>query len=206
MNRPRLTYFDAPISRGEECRLALHLAGVDFEDKRLKMAQWPEYKSQTPYGSIPMYEIPGKPPLAHSNAILVLIGRQHHLHPKDDFEAAQHEAMMAHVEDMRAVLGPTIRMADAEKKVAREAIAANYLPAWGEAAERNIAKGPFFAGASIQVVDLKIYMTVKWVLGGKLDHVPTSVFHPFVKLRGVYEAVHADARIKAWYEKPALPV
>ena len=26
MSKPRLIYFDAPVSRGEECRLALHLA------------------------------------------------------------------------------------------------------------------------------------------------------------------------------------
>ena len=38
MTKPKLTYFDAPVSRGEECRLALHLAGVDFEDDRLKRA------------------------------------------------------------------------------------------------------------------------------------------------------------------------
>src|SRR4029453_16817008 len=32
-----------------------------------------------PFGAMPVLELPGKPPLAHSNAILVLIGRQHGL-------------------------------------------------------------------------------------------------------------------------------
>ena len=32
MSKPKLSYFDAPVSRGEECRLALHAANVDFED------------------------------------------------------------------------------------------------------------------------------------------------------------------------------
>jgi hypothetical protein len=31
MNKPKLTYFDAPVSLGEKCRLALHLAGIDFD-------------------------------------------------------------------------------------------------------------------------------------------------------------------------------
>ena len=35
MSKPKLIYFDAPVSRGEECRLALHLAGIDFEDVRI---------------------------------------------------------------------------------------------------------------------------------------------------------------------------
>ena len=36
MSKPRLIYFDFAGSRGEECRIALHLAGVDFEDVRVK--------------------------------------------------------------------------------------------------------------------------------------------------------------------------
>ena len=130
MNKPKLTYFDAPVSRGEECRLALHLAGIDFEDARINAAAWPAMKEQTPYGGLPVLELPGEPPLAHSNAILVLIGRRHGLHPADDFEAARHEGMMQHVEDLRAVVSPTNRMGDAEKRAARETIVAGFLPAW----------------------------------------------------------------------------
>ena len=31
----KLTYFDVSASRGEECRMALYVAGVDFEDHRI---------------------------------------------------------------------------------------------------------------------------------------------------------------------------
>ena len=51
--------------------------------------------------------MPEHPPLAQTNAILVLIGRAYGLHPTDGFEAARHEAMMQHVEDLRGVVGPT---------------------------------------------------------------------------------------------------
>src|SRR6185295_16898488 len=138
MSKPRLIYFDAPVSRGEECRLALHLAGVDFEDVRINPSAWPSMKADTPYGGMPILELQGHPPLAHCNAILVLIGRRYDLHPADDIEAARHEGMLQHVEDLRAAVGPTLRMADAEKKVAREALVADFLPAWGKAAEKNI--------------------------------------------------------------------
>ena len=50
MSKPTLIYFDAPVSRGEECRLALHLAGVEFEDRRIPSADWPALKPDTPYG------------------------------------------------------------------------------------------------------------------------------------------------------------
>jgi glutathione S-transferase len=201
MNKPKLTYFDAPVSRGEECRLALHLAGVDFEDVRINSAAWPAMKEQTPYGGVPVLELPGHPPLAHSNAILVLIGRRHGLHPADDFEAAQHEGMMQHVEDLRCVVSPTIRMGEAEKKTAREAIVAGYLPAWARSAEKNIKGTPFFGGAKLNVVDLKIHMAVRWFIGGKVDHIPATIFSGCPKLTGVHDAVRDHAGVKSWYEK-----
>jgi glutathione S-transferase len=67
MSKPRLIYFDAPVSRGEECRLALHLAGVEFEDVRIASADWPALKPKTPFGALPVLELPGLPPLGQSN-------------------------------------------------------------------------------------------------------------------------------------------
>jgi glutathione S-transferase len=202
MTKPKLTYFDAPVSRGEECRLALHVAGVDFEDNRIKREDWPALKPTTPFGSMPVFEMPGHPPLAHANAILVLIGRRHGLHPTDDFEAARHEAVMCHVEDLRAHVAPTIRIADeAEKKKAREALAATYLPAWAASTEKQIGDGPFFGGAKINVVDFKLHMAVRWFNGGNVDHIPATIFAAFPKLTRVHDAVRDDARVKAWYAK-----
>ena len=58
MTKPKLIYFDAPVSRGEECRLALHLAGIDFEDARINPAAWHAMKEQMPYGGLPVLELP----------------------------------------------------------------------------------------------------------------------------------------------------
>ncbi|MEO7729196.1 MAG: glutathione S-transferase family protein [Burkholderiales bacterium] len=202
MIKPRLIYFDAPVSRGEECRLALHVAGVDFEDVRIKAADWPAMKPQTPYGGLPVFEAEGQPPLAQTNAILVLIGRQHGLHPADGFEAARHEAMMQHVEDLRANVGPSLRMKDpVEKKAAREALVAGYMPAWAQSAEKNIAAGPFFGGATINVVDFKLFLTVRWFIGGKVDHIPATVFAGYPKLMGVHDAVRDHPGVNSWYAK-----
>jgi glutathione S-transferase len=201
MNKAKLIYFDAPVSRGEECRLALHLAGIDFEDVRIKGAEWPAMKEQTPYGGLPVLELPGRPPLAHSNAILVMIGRAHGLHPSDDFDAARHEGMMQHVEDLRAVVGPTIRMSEPEKKAARVAFVEGYLPAWARSAEKNIPGEPFFGGAKINVVDLKLHMAVRWFVGGKVDYIPATIFSAYPKLMRVHDAVRDHPGVKSWYAK-----
>jgi prostaglandin-H2 D-isomerase / glutathione transferase len=202
MSKSKLTYFDAPMSRGEECRLALHVAGVDFEDHRVKRDEWPTLKPSTPFGTLPVFEAPGHPPLGEVNAILVLIGRQHGLHPKDDFEAARHEAIMSYVEDLRHHVAPTIRIADeAEKKKAREGLVASYLPTWGANAEKHIGDGPFFGGSTIHVVDFKLHMAVRWFSGGKVDYIPATIFSAFPKLMRVHDAVRDDSRVKAWYAK-----
>ena len=202
MTKAKLIYFDAPVSRGEECRLALHLAGIEFEDVRINAAAWPAMKEEMPYGGLPVLELPGHASLAHSNAILVLIGRRHGLHPADDFEAARHEGMMQHVEDLRAVVAPTIRMGDAEKQAAREALVAGFLPAWARSAERNILGEPFFGGAKLHVVDLKLHLAVRWFIGGKVDHIPATIFDAYPKLMGVYLAVREHTGVKSWYAKP----
>src|SRR2546422_974663 len=96
----KLTYFDAATSRGEECRLALHVAGLPFEDERLTRDQWAARKASTPFGALPVLAIDGRQ-LAQSNAILRFIGSQHGLHPVEPFEAALHESLMCAVEDLR---------------------------------------------------------------------------------------------------------
>jgi glutathione S-transferase len=124
------------------------------------------------------------------------------LHPKDDFEAARHEAMMHYVEDLRAAISPTLRISDvAEKKRAREELAASFLPTWGANAEKQIGEGPFFAGATLHVVDLKLHMAVRWFAGGNVDHIPVDALSRFSKLARVHDAVRDDARVKAWYAK-----
>jgi prostaglandin-H2 D-isomerase / glutathione transferase len=197
MSRPRLIYFDFAGSRGEECRIALHLAGIDFEDVRVKSDDWPAMKVNTPFGAMPVLEIPGRAPLPHSNAILVFIGRQHRLHPIDAFEAARHEALMCAVEELRHAITPTLRITDPElKRQAREALAANELRTWGGQVERQLGDGPFVGGATLQVADLKLYMVVRWFTTGTLDHVPTTVFDHCPKLLRLYRAVGEHEGVK----------
>jgi glutathione S-transferase len=196
-----LTYFDTPSSRGEECRLALFLAGIPFTDDRLKPGQWPERKTSTPYHALPVLTVDGHAPLAQSNAILRLIGSQNGLHPTDPWEAARHESVMGAIEDMRMRLAPTGRIKDPdEKRRAREELANGFLKEWAADVERQIGE-PFVGGAAIQVADLKLFVTLTPILNGKIDHVPADLFKPFTKLLRHYEAVKAHPKVVAWYAR-----
>jgi len=204
MTKPRLIYFDFAGSRGEECRMALHLAGVDFDDVRVTSAEWPTRKPHTPFGSMPVLELEGKPPLGESNAILVYIGRQHGLHPKDDLQAAYHEALMSYAESLRHHVSPVLRITDeAQKRSAREELARNYLPTWGTHVERQLGDHPFVGGDKLQVADLKLYMVVRWLISGTVDHVPTTLFDHCPKLKRLCQQVGEHAGVKSWLERSA---
>jgi glutathione S-transferase len=198
MAQYKLTYFDFSGSRGEECRLALHVAGVEFEDNRISREAWQVLKPSSPYGAVPFLETPGKPVLAQSNAILAYVGRSYGLHPSDPWEAARHEAILVAVEELRAAIGPSGKLSDpVEKQKAREELASGYLQTWGRNLEQQI-KGPFVAGERIQVADIKLFQIVASFKSGVLDHIPVSVFSAFPKLEGVYEAVARHPKIVDW--------
>lgn len=200
MNKPTLTYFDIPTSRGEEIRLALTIAGVPFNDERLSREQWNARKDSSPFGALPIFSQEGKPPLAQSNAILRMLGSEHGLLPKDAWESARHEAVMCAVEEMRAKLGPTNRISDAEeKKKAREALANEFFPTWTAQIEKQIT-GPF-VGSELSVADLKIFVAMTPLLAGKIDHIPPSVFAPFTKTLALVAAVKAHPKVTAWYAR-----
>lgn len=198
MSKPKLTYFDFPGGRGEDCRMALVLAGVDFEDHRVKGPAWAALKPNTPFGSMPLLDLDGKPTLAQSNAILTWIGRSYQLLPTDEWEAARHLAVLEAVEDFRALLGPSGTLEDeSEKKRVREELCAGPVKQWGAQIERQI-HGPFVGGEAISVADLKLFTTVNWTKRGVLDFVPTDVLDEFEKLQGLCRAVAAHPKIAAW--------
>lgn len=201
MAKYKLTYFDMPASRGEECRMALYAAGVDFEDNRIPFEQWPALKASTPFGALPILELPDKPALAQSNAILAYVGRRYDLHPQDAWEAARHEAILVAVEELRAALVPSGQLKDpAEKKRAREELAQGALKVWGAQMEKQI-RGTFVGGERLQVADLKLFQIMHSFRRGVLDHIPGDIFREFVKLDGVYAAVERHPKIIEWRAK-----
>jgi glutathione S-transferase len=203
MSKPKLTYFDFAGSRGEECRLALHVAGVDFEDHRVKGPEFAELVPSLPFGSLPVLEIPNKGVLAQSNAILRFIGTQHNLHPKDPWEAARHDSIMDAVEEFRGKINPSLHVSDAEaKKAMRQKLASEDLPKWAARMERLLTgDGPFVAGSQISVVDFKVYMAIGWIAKGVLDHIPADLFNAYPKLMRLYHAVAQHPGVVGWYAK-----
>lgn len=193
-----LAYFDFEGSRGLDCRLALALAGVPFTDDRIARADWPARKAAAPFGAVPVLTHDGKT-LAQAQAILVYVGRTHGLHPTDAWEAAQHEALMLSVEDLRHKV-PGKAATDEETRTAREAFASGWLTTWARTVEGAIA-GPFVAGSTPHVVDVKLYVILRGLRAGIYDHIPGSFLDAFPKLVALHDAVDALPAIRGWFER-----
>jgi prostaglandin-H2 D-isomerase / glutathione transferase len=199
---PVLTYFDMPRGRGEDCRLALFLAGVDFEDDRVPFPRWPELKDQTPFGALPTLRVEGKGTLAQSNAILVYVGTLHGMHPSDPWEAARHLSVMCAAEELRSQIVATFTIEDAAKQRTREELAASFIPRWAEQVSAQLDEtGPFFAGSILHVVDLKLFVLMRWFVEGGVDHVPTDVLHRYDRLAQLFAAVKEHPKVAQWYAR-----
>ena len=182
--------------------MALVLAGVDFEDNRVAQSAWPALKPTTPFGSLPVFEVEGKPAVSQSNAILSHIGRRYGLLPKDEWEALRLDSLMSSVEDLRHAIAKTFGIKDAEElKRKRAELVAGPIETWAAGMEKQVV-GPFAGGADISVADLKLFVVLGWLKGGALDHVPTDVTGKFTKLENLYESVKRHPKIQAWYARP----
>ncbi len=196
----KLSYFDFSGGRGEECRLALHIAGIDFVDDRISPKDWSSIKPSTPFGEMPVIDIEGEGILAQSNAILGLIGTRHGLLPDDDFKAAQHIAILNAVEDLNTRIGFTMRLEDDEqKKKERQELAEGYMKEWANNMEKQI-QGPFVAGETITVADLKLFILIGWIKQDILDFMPANYFDAFPKLNTLFAAVSEHPKVIEWYK------
>lgn len=201
----KVTYFDAPVSRGEEIRLALTLAGVDFEDIRLDHAGFVKIKADLPFQSVPVLEIAGEGVLAQTNAILRLIGRLHGLYPDAPLDAARHDAILEAAEDLRGRIAMTMQVKDAGEKAAlRARIATEFIPAWGRGIEGLIGPHPFVGGDAPGVADVKLHVIDAWISSGRIDDIPATALDGFGRLKAVAGGVRGHPAVMAWYAPQAV--
>jgi glutathione S-transferase len=176
MPKLKLTYFDFDGGRGEPARLALRIGGVPFEDHRIAGPEWPKHRDSMPLRAMPVLEVDGKV-ITQSNAITRYVGKLAGLYPKDDWAAAQVDEILGATEDISSRIGATIQMGDADKKKTREALVADALPRHLEllAARLKAAGGEYFAEKRLTVADLKVFMLIRWLRSGVLDHIPKDI-------------------------------
>jgi glutathione S-transferase len=196
-----LTYFDFDAGRGEAARLAMHLGGIAFEDRRVAGKDWPALRDSTPFQAMPVLEVDGKT-IAQSNTINRYVGKLAGLYPKGDWQAALVDEVMDAVEDISTRIGNTIRLEGEAKQQAREALAAGPIPRFLQQIEARLRAGggEWFVENRLTVADIKCFLWVRWLKSGALDHIPADIVDRHAPLLVKHlERVQNHPKIAAYY-------
>jgi glutathione S-transferase len=201
MDKLKLVYFDIDGARGEAARLAMAIGGVPFEDDRVKFADWQTRKPGTPFGGLPVLEVEGQT-VAQSNGINRYVGKLAGLYPGDAWQAALCDEAMDAVEEISTRVWSTMALPAAEKKAQRESLAAGALADSLDRLQRRLVAhgGQYFADGRLTVADLKVFVWIRHLRSGQLDHVPVDLPDRVApRLVEHHERVKGHPAIKAYY-------
>lgn len=201
MSVPKLTYFDFDGGRGEAARLAFVIGAVPFVDDRVSFAAWSDRKPQMPFGGLPVLEIEGRT-VAQSNGINRYVGKLVGLYPADPWQAALCDEAMDVVEDVGGKISATFDLPPAEKKAQREALASGPITFVLTRLQDRLEErgGVYFADNRLTVADLKVFLWIRYLRSGSLDHVPTDLVDRVApRLVEHCERVRSLPEVKAYY-------
>ncbi|MFZ6689797.1 glutathione S-transferase family protein [Undibacterium sp. SXout11W] len=203
MPQLKLTYFDFHGGRGEPVRLALAIGGIAFDDHRFTFAEFPEVRKIAPFGQVPLLEIDGAV-ITQCDAILRYAGKLAGLYPIDPLQALLCDEVMYVVEESTVRLGPTFRMTGEEQKVARLALVNGSMPVYLQWLEKQLLArgGEYFADNRLTIADLKVFVDVRGLNSGRLDHVPTDLVEKVAPaLNAHMKRIAALPAVQAYYAK-----
>ncbi|WP_210545251.1 glutathione S-transferase family protein [Rhodoferax sp. PAMC 29310] len=200
MTQLTLTYFDVHGGRGEPVRLALHIGGIAFEDKRFGFAEFAEVRKTTPLSQVPVLHVDGVQ-VTQSDAITRYAGKLAGLYPTDAFQALLCDEVMDGLEEVNVKLGTTFGLAGDALKDARTALVNGPLPkylGWLEA-QLKAHGGQYFADGRLTIADLKVFNFVRGLSSGQLDHIPTDLVAKSAPLLSAHQHRVADSPAVAHY-------
>jgi len=216
----KFEYF--PIAgAGEKVRLALSLAGIPFDDIRLRGEAWAERKKTAKYGQLPIMTLPDGKEIYQSEAMLRWAGAQGDgtLYPTDDLETRlKIDEIIGVLGDLHREWSPSIYISmkpqryghaddiDADAKAGltqklREGFLANELPRFMGYFANFIEEsgGKFLAGATITIADCAALHSLSYYGKGIADHVPTDTLDAYPAIKEYIARVMADPKIAAYY-------
>lgn len=199
----RLTYFDSP-GRAEPIRVALRLAGVAFEDHRLKFPQFVEAKGRGdfPLGAVPMLEVDGVR-IVQTGAILRYVAHTAApwLYPADAWAALRVDSVLDSFNDtLSHAMLPSLFERDMAKKLEmRAALVAGPMARVFGYTEGLLAlsDGPYVGGAELSIADLVVALQVKQIRGGGLDGITAEHLAAYPRVCALADAYAADPRVAA---------
>jgi glutathione S-transferase len=203
MTQLKLTYFDVHGGRGEPARLALHIGGIAFEDRRSAFPEFAEVRKTTPFGQVPTLHVDGVQ-VTQSDAITRYVGKLTGLYPLGAYQALLCDEVLDVLEDANVKLGTTFGLTGDALKEARTALVEGPFPmvlSWAQA-QLEAHGGAFFADNRLTIADLKVFVFVRGLASGKLDHVPTDLVEKIApKVSAHMQRISQTPAVAQYYAK-----
>ena len=175
MSNYKLTYFDFDGGRGEPVRIALHAAGIKFEDIRWSFPEFGANRQELRFWAVPAMEIDGHT-FTQSNAQSRYVGKLSDLYPKDPMQALYCDEVMDALEDVNHYVVQTFGLKGDELKKARQELMDGRLTVFFKGFSELLKRGGgrYFAANRLTVADLKMFVQLKQLIEGALDHIPSE--------------------------------
>lgn len=207
MDQMKLTYFDIDGGRAEPARLALRIGGIAFEDCRFAFTDFAEIRKATPLSQVPTLLVNGVQ-VSQSSAITRYVGKLTGLYPDDAFQALLCDEIIDGVEDAGVKLGTTYGLTGDDLKKARLDLVNGALTKYLSWLQKQLDArgGEYFAANRLTIADLKVFVFVRSLNSGRLDHVPTSLVETVApKLNAHMQRIASVPAIAQYYSraKPA---
>ena len=202
MSNYKLTYFDFDGGRGEPVRIALHAAGVDFEDIRWSFPEFGENREKLRFCAVPSLEIDGQA-FTQSNALSRYVGKLCNLYPEDTMQALYCDEVLEALEDLSHYVVQTFGLKGEELKNARlelmEGRISVFIKGLSELLKRG--GGRYFAANTLTIADLKMMGQLKQLITGNLDHIPAEFIQELApEFVEYYGQIEQEAIVLAYYK------
>ena len=204
----KIIYFDLPFWRAEISRLPLFIANIDFEDFRPSDEEWDYAKengkmkdgTKIPFSELPVLSINGES-IAQTMAIARICGKLGGMYPEDIIEAGKVDQIVVAVENINALLSPSMKESDPTKKKAmRKELTSNELPTYFGYLQDILSanSSEWFVGENMTIADLAVWSLLGWIASGVIDDISAEVIQPFEDLVKLYNQINKNPRVKEW--------
>ncbi|NND00791.1 MAG: glutathione S-transferase [Gammaproteobacteria bacterium] len=201
MSKIKLSYFDMDGGRGETTRIALSMAGLDWQDDRIAFADFAGMRAATPLNAVPVLQINGGV-YTQSNAMNRYFGKQAGLYPDDPWQAFLCDEVLEAMEDVAHYTVRTFGLEGDALKAARKKLVDETFTRYLKFLDRRLADagGDYFAGGRLSVADLRVFMWLRSLRSGILDHVPADLADKLApKLVDHMQRIAAEPSVVKYY-------
>lgn len=196
----KLNYFDIDGGRGEVTRIALHVAGIDFEDNRLSFPQFAEARTNMRFNAVPTLEIDGEE-FSQSDAMSRYVGRLAGLYPTDPLQAMYCDEVLGAYEDLTHFVVRTFGLEGDALQEARQNLMEGKMTVFLIGLQELLQRGgEYFADNQLTIADIRSYVQIKSLSAGVLDHIPADFVQSLAPALVEHQnRIAAEPRVAAYY-------